>query len=244
MPLDDPMSASRAEQLARSIGDRIVAGEIAPGERLPSEGKLVEEFGASRTVVREALQRLQSRGLVRTRVGSGSYALTPPAPVAGDDWLAARDESERAELHAFRIAVESEAAALAARHAEAGDHAAIDAALTSLAQEALPAQTVDADFGFHRAVAAASGNRYLLATLDRLGARVIVLPPARIADTPRDETDTAAVLAEHQAIATAVRLGDPIAASAAMRAHLTASATRRAAAEGRPQHVTAAREVE
>jgi len=221
--------ASRAEHLARTIGDRIVAGDIAPGERLPSEGKLVEEFGASRTVVREALQRLQSRGLVRTRVGSGSYALTPPAPVAGDDWLAAGTESERGELHAFRIAVESEAAALAARNASDGDRSTIDAALAELESAGLPAQTVDADFAFHRAVAAASGNRYLLATLDRLGARAIVLPPARIADAPREEAEAAAMLAEHRAVAAAVRLGDPLAASAAMRAHLTASAARRTA---------------
>ena len=218
---------SRGEQLARTIGDRIIAGDIAPGERLPSEGGLVEEFGVSRTVVREALQRLQSRGLVRTRVGSGSYALTPPAPVAGDDWLAARDESERIELHAFRIAVESEAAALAARQAADGDLATIDAALLALEQAELPAHTVDADFAFHRAVAGASGNRYLLSALDRLGARAIVLPPARLADAPRDEVDAAAVLAEHRGVAAAIRSGDPLAASAAMRAHLTASAARR-----------------
>jgi len=222
--------ASRAEHLARTIGDRIVAGDIAPGERLPSEGKLVEEFGVSRTVVREALQRLQSRGLVRTRVGSGSYALTPPAPVAGDDWLAAGTEAERGELHAFRIAVESEAAALAARNAAEGDRATIDAALAELESAVLPAQTVDADFAFHRAVAAASGNRYLLATLDRLGARAIVLLPARIADAPREQAEAAAMLAEHRAVAVAIRLGDPLAASAAMRAHLTASAARRATA--------------
>lgn len=221
------MSTSRAEQIARAIGDRIVAGDIAPGERLPSEGRLVEEFAASRTVVREALQRLQSRGLVRTRVGSGSYALTPPAPVAGDDWLAARDETERDELHAFRIAIESEASALSARYATDGDLATIDAALAALEGATLPAETVDADFAFHRAVAAASGNRYLLAALERLGPRALVLPPARIASAPRNEADAAAVLAEHRAIAAAVRLGDPLAAAASMRAHLTASAVRR-----------------
>jgi GntR family transcriptional repressor for pyruvate dehydrogenase complex len=220
------MTASRADAIARELADRIVAGRIAPGDRLPSEGRLVAEFGASRTVVREALQRLQSRGLVRTRVGSGSYALTPPAPTAGDDWLAARDESERAELHAFRIAVESEAAALAARRSTQGELATMDAALALLGCSTRPDETVDADFAFHRSVAAASGNRYLLATIDRLGARTIVLPPARIAEAERDAAETAAVLAEHQAIAAAIRLQDPLAAAAAMRAHLTASLAR------------------
>lgn len=221
------MSTSRSEEIARVLADRIVEGAIAPGERLPSEGRLVEEFGASRTVVREALQRLQSRGLVRTRVGSGSYALTPPAPVAGDDWLAARDSSERAELHAFRTAIETEAAALAARRPSAADLAAIEAALADLERATLPAASAEADFAFHRAIAAASGNRYLLAALDRMGARAIVLPPARIADAERASADAAAVVSEHRAIAAAIRAADPLAASAAMRAHLTASAARR-----------------
>ncbi|MGW9113369.1 FadR/GntR family transcriptional regulator [Microbacterium sp. NPDC055683] len=223
------MTTSRGEEIARLIGERIVEGAIAAGERLPSESRLMDEFGVSRTVVREALQRLQSRGLVRTRVGSGSYALTPPAPPAGgDDWLAARDAAERGELHALRVAVESEAAALAARAPSAAGIAMIDAALSDLAGATLPSATVEADFAFHRAVAAASGNRYLLAVLDRIGARAIVLPSARIADGERDAADAAAVLAEHAAVATAIRHADPLAAAAAMRAHLTSSAARRA----------------
>ncbi|WP_456284773.1 FadR/GntR family transcriptional regulator [Microbacterium sp. JZ101] len=222
------MSTSRSEEIARVLAARIVEGAIAPGERLPSEGRLVDEFGASRTVVREALQRLQSRGLVRTRVGSGSYALTPPAPVTGDDWLAARDASERNELHAFRTAIETEAAALAARRPSAADLAAVDAALADLEGATLPAASAEADFAFHRAVAAASGNRYLLAALDRMGARAIVLPPARISDSERASAEAAAVVSEHRAIAAAIRSGDPLAAAAAMRAHLAASAARRA----------------
>ncbi|WP_203136286.1 FadR/GntR family transcriptional regulator [Microbacterium sp. JZ31] len=223
------MSRSRAEEIARTLADRIVDGTIASGDRLPSEGRLVDEFGASRTVVREALHRLQSLGLVRTRVGSGSYALTPPSASAGDDWLSARGESERDELHAFRIAIEAESAALAARAPSEAHLRAIDVALTALAEATLPVETVDADFAFHRAVAAASGNRYLLTALDRIGARAIVLPSARISDAERDPADAGAVLAEHRAVASAIRLRDPLAAAAAMRAHLVASAARRSA---------------
>lgn len=225
------MSMTRAEEIARVLADRIVEGVIAPGDRLPSEGGLVEEFGASRSVVREALHRLQSRGLVRTRVGSGSYALTPPVPTTGDDWLAAHSEAERAELQGFRVAVEAEAAALAARGPSPTEIAAIESALDALAQATLPSETVDADFAFHRAVAAASGNRYLLAAVDRMGARAIILPPARISDQQRDANESAAVLAEHRAVADAIRLNDPVAAAAAVRTHLAASASRRAARE-------------
>jgi GntR family transcriptional repressor for pyruvate dehydrogenase complex len=66
------MTASRGEQIADAIADLIVGGSIAPGERLPSEARLADEYAASRAVVREAIQRLQTRGLVRTRTGSGS----------------------------------------------------------------------------------------------------------------------------------------------------------------------------
>lgn len=211
------------------LAERIEDGTITAGERLPSEGRLVEEFGASRSVVREALHRLQSRGLIRTRVGSGSYALTPPSPAAGGEWLSARDESERAELHGFRIAVECEAAALAATLGGPGLAAELDAALRRLETASLPSETVEADFAFHRAIAAASGNRYLLAALERMGARAIILPKARISQEQRDAGDAAAVLAEHRAVAAAIRLADPLAATAAMRSHLTASTVRRAA---------------
>ncbi|MGV2985428.1 FadR/GntR family transcriptional regulator [Microbacterium sp. AGC85] len=221
------MTTSRAEDIGRVLAQRIIDGEIAPGDRLPSEGRLVEEFGASRTVIREALQRLQSRGLVRTRVGSGSYALTPPSDTGSESWLTARSEAERDELHGLRIAIESEAAALAARAPAPADLGEIDAALTTLIEASLPAQSLEADFAFHRAVAAASNNRYLLAMLDHLGARAIILPSARIADAQRAAEETAAVLAEHRAIAMAIRRADPLAAAAAMRAHLTASAARR-----------------
>lgn len=225
------MSMTRAEEIARVLADRIVEGVIAPGDRLPSEGGLVDEFGASRSVIREALHRLQSRGLVRTRVGSGSYALTPPVPTTGDDWLGAHSEAERSELHAFRIAVEVEAAALAARSPSAKQIAEIDAALDALATATLPSETVDADFAFHRAIASASGNRYFLTALDRMGARAIILPPARISDRERNAAESAAVLAEHRAVADAIRLKDPVAASAAVRTHLAASTARRAARE-------------
>lgn len=222
------MRVSRGEQIARILADRIIGGDLVPGERLASEAKLVDEFSASRSVVREALQRLQTRGLIRTRTGSGSYALAPPAPASGDGWLDATSADERAELLAYRVAIESEAAALAARRRTELDLDAIDRALEMLTAAALPAETVDADFAFHRAIGAASGNRYLAATLDRLGARAIVLPPARISGSTRDPADSAAVVAEHAAVARAIRASDPLAAAALMRAHLAASAARRA----------------
>ena len=91
------------------------------------------------------------------------------------------------------------------------------------------ASSIEADFAFHRAIAAASGNRYLRASLEQLGARSIVVPHARVASASNDGVDAAAALAEHRAIVDAIRSGDALGASAAMRAHLAASASRRRA---------------
>ncbi|MFD2758468.1 FadR/GntR family transcriptional regulator [Gulosibacter faecalis] len=221
------MHVTRAEELADLLAARIIDGTVAPGERLPSENKLVAEHGVSRTVVREALHRLQSRGLVRTRLGSGSYALTPPSDRGEDAWLTASGAAEREELHAFRIAIETEAAALAARRPDPAVLDELADALARLELATLPADTISADFAFHRAVAAASGNRYLLGAVDRLGPRALVIPPARIDEAPRDAAETAAVVAEHRDVLEALRRGDVLAASAAMRTHLVASTVRR-----------------
>ncbi|WP_344780052.1 FadR/GntR family transcriptional regulator [Microbacterium kribbense] len=208
------------------LSDRIIRGEIAPGERLPSEAELAIEFRASRPVIREALQRLQTLGYVRTRTGAGSYALTPPSLSEGDDWLSARGPAERAELHTFRTAIEQEAAALAARTRTESQLAEIDDAIDQFLPAVLPADTVEADFAFHQAVAAASGNRFIVEAVDRIGARAIVVPASRIASAERRGDGISIVAAEHAAVADAIRGRDPVAAAAAMRAHLFASVTR------------------
>ena len=56
----------RSAQIAGELEQEILAGKLPPGERLPSEEKYCERFGASRTVIREAIQQLRGRGLLRT----------------------------------------------------------------------------------------------------------------------------------------------------------------------------------
>jgi GntR family transcriptional repressor for pyruvate dehydrogenase complex len=153
--------------------------------------------------------------------------LTPPSDRGEDAWLTASGAAEREELHAFRIAIETEAAALAARRPDPAVLDELADALARLELATLPADTIAADFAFHRAVAAASGNRYLLGAVDRLGPRALVIPPARIDEAPRDAAETAAVVAEHRDVLEALRRGDVLAASAAMRTHLVASTVRR-----------------
>jgi DNA-binding FadR family transcriptional regulator len=121
----------------------------------------------------------------------------------------------------FRLGVESEAAALAASHFDAASGGAI---LDSLAafRTAEPEHAVEADFRFHRAVAAATGNRFYVDLLEALGPMMIMLPRARLGDaySLTDTTHVERVCSEHEDIAEAVLAGDSDTARAAMRVHL------------------------
>ena len=64
-----------ALELVESLGDRIRNGQFAPGDKLPTESAIMAEFAVSRTVVREAISRLQAAGLVETRHGIGTFVL-------------------------------------------------------------------------------------------------------------------------------------------------------------------------
>jgi GntR family transcriptional regulator, transcriptional repressor for pyruvate dehydrogenase complex len=228
---------SRTEALVDHLRRGIVGGELAPGRKLPSENQLVAEHGVSRTVVREAMTRLQAEGLVHTRRGSGSFVLTPPAePDAGAPVpraAPAASVAERLDLIDYRVAIESEAAALAAARRPEGLVEAVRRAEHAFAGRAHaagpehPAQLLGLDFAFHRSVAEASGNPLLLQAVDALGPAMIAMPRARLAGTggagaaPAPDPDGRAVVvaAEHAAVAAAVAAGDPQGAAAAMRTH-------------------------
>ncbi|MFC7400834.1 FadR/GntR family transcriptional regulator [Citricoccus sp. GCM10030269] len=232
---------SRTEALVDHLRRRIVGGELAPGQKLPSENRLVTEHGVSRTVVREAILRLQAEGLVHTRRGSGSFVLTPPPdhdagpPVPPS--AAASTVAGRMDLIDYRVAIETEAAALAAARRTESQGNAVQRAERDFADRAeaeapgQPAELLGLDFAFHRCVAEVSGNALLLQALDALGPAMIAMPRARLAGTagtePAGERRRATVVAaEHAAVAAAVVTGDAAAAAAAMRTHLRNSARR------------------
>jgi GntR family transcriptional repressor for pyruvate dehydrogenase complex len=248
------MAQTLSGTLVEALRTRIVNGDIAPGEKLPSEPRLSAEHGVSRTVVREAIARLNLEGLVHTRRGSGSYALTPPAADAdGGARPLARSLEDRLALVEYRLALEAEAAALAAARRTPAQLAALADRLDALASsDGHPATAMQHDFAFHRLVAEASANRFLLEALDRLGPQMIAMPPGRLDRHGRDAHDStargstsrdsnlddgarfAAVVQEHRAILASLETQDPLAAAAAMRVHLTGSRRRLLQESGRP----------
>lgn len=230
------MSSHLTAALARVLRADIIDGRVAPGERLPSESTLIAEHGVSRTVVREAITRLQAEGLVHTRRGSGSFALTPPSrSVDPSPQRQVRTLEERRWLLEFRMALECEGAALAAANRTRAQLTALETALANFeAADGNPAAALGFDFAFHSGLAAASGNPYLQDSLRSLGPAMISMPRSRLAPEQEDKHRNGPVSVEHRAVYDAVAAGDSVSAAAAMRVHLAGSMRRLEAEAGLP----------
>ncbi|MDU0315050.1 FadR/GntR family transcriptional regulator [Phycicoccus sp. M110.8] len=229
-PIDRDGGRGLAHELVERLKERILAGEIEPGQKLPTEASLVAEFGVSRTVVREAISRLQAAGLVETFQGRGSFVLALPETgrfEVGADRV--RTHRDVVDMIDFRIGVEGEAAGLAAERRTDVQLKALERALRDLGRAGERGNgAVEADYEFHLRVAAASGNRFYPELLASLGPMMIMLPRTRLEPeyTVSDATHLTRVALEHENIYLAVARGDGAAARAAMRLHLANSRAR------------------
>lgn len=216
------VTTTLAQKVVAGLKDMIFTGELPPGHKLPSESELIGEFGVSRTVIREAVTRLRAEGLVETFQGRGSFVLAVPEPTSFTvESAAIRTHHDVLDMVDFRIGIECEAAALAADRMDGSGQAKIRAALDAFVAAA-PEDAVEADFGFHRAIAAASANRFYLDLLDSLGPMMIMLARTRLGDahSMTDASHVERVRREHDDVAAALVAGDPETARAAMRLHL------------------------
>lgn len=218
------------QEIVDSLAASLREGAIKPGDKLPSESEIMGRFDVSRTVVREALSKLQAAKLVQTRHGIGTFALAPQED--GNFRIAAADFSTVADVIAvleLRIGLEVEAAGLAAQRRSEANLAAMQAALTafqaSITQES---DAVSPDFDFHLEVARATGNPHFADLMTYLG--TMIIPRTRV-NTPRSAPEgrlnyLQRVHSEHENILDAIRNQDAEAARAAMRTHLSNSKER------------------
>jgi DNA-binding FadR family transcriptional regulator len=226
--------ARRPRSLAQSVVEhlqrRIRHGELKPGDKLPTELEITRAFGVSRTVVREAMSRLQAAELVETRHGIGTFVRegAEQAPFR----IAPVDVSTLAELIAIlelRMSLEAEAAALAAERRSAADLAGMRRALAQFERQiARSEDAVQADFDFHLRIAQAAGNRHFPELIRYLG--TMLFPRTRVNSAQLAGQARLAYLRrvnrEHVRIYAAIERRRPAAARAAMRAHLAKSRER------------------
>ncbi|MBC5781562.1 FadR family transcriptional regulator [Ramlibacter sp. USB13] len=229
---------SLAHDVVDALSGRIRDGSLTPGEKLPTEAAIMEEFGVSRTVVREAISRLQAAGLVETRHGVGTFVVGlgegSAFRISPDQLGTLHDVIEVLEL---RIAVETESASLAAVRRTPENLEALRGALQafiSALEEGRDA--VGPDFQFHLEIARATHNQHFVDLMGTLGGMMI--PRARLEPpgplTPERQAYLRRVNAEHESIVDAIARQDPEGARAAMRTHLANSRERRRRlAEGR-----------
>ena len=217
----DRIERSRVfEQIVAQIERRILSGELRHGDYLGSERELGEQFGASRTAVREALKTLAQRGLVDMKPGRGTMVIDgTPQAVRHSLHLMMRIGSRHVPEHLTEVReiIEPEMAALAAACAEDEHIAAMWAAFETMEHTLDDADAfIAADNEFHRAVARGSGNPLILALMDSI---VDLLSDQRklIFTVPGGPQRGQM---HHQRVMDAIVAKDPEAARICMRAHL------------------------
>ncbi|WP_064710158.1 FadR/GntR family transcriptional regulator [Rhizobium bangladeshense] len=213
--------------VASSISREIAQGRLRPGDQLPTEQQLAQTFGVSRNVVREAIARLRSEGRIWSQQGRGAFVADQPnATVLTIDYEALQQANAFQSLFELRGILEVEAAALAAKRRTRDDLTAMKDALVTMRDAPYGSvMWLKTDLEFHKTVAAATGNVYMVQFLMFVSERVRESILAS-GNQQRSEDLAAVTLGEHQRILDAIEAGDGDEARDAMRAHLHGAASR------------------
>jgi GntR family transcriptional repressor for pyruvate dehydrogenase complex len=211
--------AKLVDQVVDNIQGLIIDGQLEPGTRLPPERDFAGRMGVSRTVLREAVRILVTKGLLETRHGVGTVVrhVTSDQVIEPINLLLQTHELSLDQLHQVRSILEVGVVRLAAHKAQPGDLAALHAILAQMIQAGhATAEFVALDDRFHRALAEATHNPLLVVLSDSIGAimhevRLQVHEHTLLAQTANPD---------HQKILQAVTTHDADRAAFAMQAHL------------------------
>ena len=219
-PAFTPIRPTRAStDVIAQIRGAILSGRYRPGDRLPTERELAQQFGVSRVTVRDALRALEASGLVRVKVGGqgGPYVAEPDIAQLSDS-LGTHLQLQGttlAELAEARLAIETTAARLAAERATPIDLAALEYAIEEPTRFSV--DTASSSVDFHTALVQTAHNGALLAMY---GATRSLLQDAfdQLHARQPDMADTARKV--HTALYAAIAERDGDAAVRIMREHL------------------------
>lgn len=224
-----PIRPTRASSdVIVQIRRAILSGQYRPGDRLPTEREMAQQFGVSRVTVRDALRALEANGLVRVKVGGqgGPYVAEPDISLLSDSigtHLHLRGTTFE-ELAEARLALETTAARLAAQRATEEDLQALEAAIQGPIQPPT-GDAAAASLDFHTALVIASHNQALLAMFRATRALI-----QQAFDTLHAQQPDMAQAARktHGELYRAIAARDAQGAAALMHAHLEEFAARAA----------------
>jgi GntR family transcriptional repressor for pyruvate dehydrogenase complex len=226
-PMTEPVTFERvgrmprlSDTIAEQLLEAIVAGRFKEGDILPSERELGDQFGVSRTVIREAVRALATRGVVDVQSGRGVRVIAIDSTSVTEAMsllLRGGGGIDYAKVHEVRLMLETHLAGLAAERSTPEDRAELQELLVAWGQagdDVVTASRLDVDF--HRAIAKCAGNELFLVLLDSISGALLANRRATLAL----EHSHAKVLSEHRNIVDGIAAGDPVAARAAMELHL------------------------
>ena len=214
-----------SDAVADGLEKRILEGSLKPGDRLPSERDFAVELGVSRPSLREAIQKLISKGLLSTRHGGGTFVTDRLEAHFVDPWqeMLSGHPMLHTDLLEFRQMLESQSASLAAERATNVDIERLDAlyAILDSVYESDDVQAcIDADVAFHQAIAEAAHNvliGHMTASLMKLIHGHVSINLEHLHARPQRWKQ---LRSQHHAIWQAVREHQPEAAARASRSHI------------------------
>lgn len=207
-----------SQRMTQELGRAIVCGEYSRDESLPTEAELCEQFGVSRSAVREAVKMLSAKGLITSRPRQGIRILPEEDwNIFDPDLLKWTLESKPTlkvlqEFLQLRVAIEPEVAALAAKYGDEEQFAAIEKSLNQMANATTPEEALEADIAFHVSILYASRNRFYIRLRDFIQTALRV----SINYTNPIKANPESVVEEHSKVLIAIKNRNPERAKRAM----------------------------
>ena len=230
MQMEGYLSTPRVTRAADVIMDQIerliLEGKVRPGQKLPSERSLAEEFDVSRPTVREAIQKLEARGLIQRRHGGGTFVAEHVGSTFIDPMMTMiqRSPDGTFDILELRFALESVAAWLAADRATERARGNVQRRYHEL-QSAVRSHDLHreakADAEFHLAIAEASQNGVILHIMRSIFVLLEESIVKNLAELNLDRIRKQNLALQHEAIYRAIVIDrDPSAARRAVRQHM------------------------
>jgi GntR family transcriptional regulator, transcriptional repressor for pyruvate dehydrogenase complex len=228
MPLNfkPVQNTSLPEAIAEQIMAMITDGHLKPGDRLPTEPELMEQFGVGRSTLREALKSLVMAGLIETRRSAGTFVSESYSGFLSDrlKWTVVFSSQELQHIVEVRYALEGQTAALAAERATVEQKEQLAHLYMALIEAQDPETAAECDTAFHVLIAEASHNPVLISLI--LSIRTLIrdyIEASYAKWGSYDEIDRDENVVQHQPIVKAVQASQPQEARQAMLDHLDAS---------------------